>query len=299
MKYTLRHLEVFLCIAKHQSISLAAKELSMSQSAASTSLQEFESRYDMKLFDRSAKRIRLNDAGIAIRAKAELLMAQAQVFEQELLNSESHQKLRVGASYTIGNYLAFQYVAEFAKRYPKAKVEIIVGSTPEIIEKVLNYEVDVGLIEAETHHQKLQISTWREDDMIAFCSNKHKLAKRKSLNDSDIVSTEWILREPGSAHRQTFDRSMSGLLSQLEIRAELTQNEAVKNAVKSGLGIGCLSEIAIQDDLKAGYLCALKLSKRNMHRHFYFARHKEAKVHCLVEPWITMCREYKKYDDLN
>lgn len=294
MKYTLRHVEVFLSVAKHQSISVAAKELAMSQSAASAALQEFESRYAMQLFDRSAKRVRLNQAGKVIRTKAEQLMAQAESFERELLNSQAHQHLRIGASYTIGNYLAFHYLARFMKHYPQAKVDIIVGSTPEISAKVLNYEVDIGLIEAEIHHNDLSLTQWQEDNMVAFCSTEHPCASKKTLSDEDLIKNDWILREPGSAHRQTFDRAMSGILPSLNIRAELTQNEAVKNAVKSGLGIGCLSEIAIQDDIKACYVTALSLSKRSMHRHFYFAQHRDAKQNDLIGRWVEVCEEKKK-----
>lgn len=291
MKYTLRHLEIFLAVAKNQSISLAAKELSMSQSAASAALQELESRYNMKLFDRSAKRVRLNRFGTAMRAQAEQLIAHAQSFEAELLQQEEHQHLKVGASLTIGNYLAFEYLAKYSELHPNIKVDIVVGSTPEIVEKVRNFEVDIGLVEAELHHPSLTFSKWLPDNMVAFCSSKHPYATKNRLTDADITNCEWVIREPGSAHRQAFDHAFQGLLSKLNIRAELTHNEAVKNAVKSGLGVGCLSEITIKDDINAGFLKALKLTGRPMHRHFYFVNHKEVEQSSSLKQWVAICRE--------
>lgn len=291
MKYTLRHIQVFLAVARHQSISLAAQEMSMSQSATSAALQEFESRYDIQLFDRSAKRVRLNQFGAAIRAKAEHLLSEAENFELELLREEEHQQLSIGASLTIGNYLAFTYLAKFVQKHPKSKVDIIVGNTPEIVSKVLNFEVDFGLVEAELHHADLETKPWREDKMLAFCSPSHAFANKTCLNDRDILELNWILREPGSAHRQTFDRAMTGLLPDLNIRAELTHNEAVKNAVKSGLGVGCLSDIAVSDEIRAGQLVPLDLKQRPMHRHFYFIRHKETKQSPILEEWIKICEE--------
>lgn len=292
MKYTLRHLQVFLAVARHQSISLAAQEMSMSQSATSASLQEFESRYGIQLFDRSAKRVRLNQFGIAMRAKAEHLLNEAEKFERELLKEDEHQHLSVGASLTIGNYLAFTYVAKFTQANPKSKVDIVVGNTPEVVERVLNFEVDLGLIEAEIHHPDLETTVWMEDNMVAFCSSSYraKYAEGGKLNDTDILSAEWILREPGSAHRQTFDRAMSGLLPELSIRAELTHNEAIKNAVKSGLGIGCLSEIAIQDEVSAGQLIPLELKRRSMNRHFYFIRRKGIAAKPVLDQWVKICK---------
>ncbi len=289
MKFTLRHLEVFLAVAKTQSISKAAEGLSMSQSAASAAIQEFENRYGIQLFDRGGKRLKLNRLGETMRGKAEQLMAQAIDFDRELLQREELGHLKVGTSYTIGNYLAFNYVAEYAQLYSKAKVDIVVGSTPKIIAKMLNYDVDVGLVEAEQHHEQLLFTPWRSDKMIAFCAPNHPLAGKSRLTDKDILAYEWILREPSSAHRQTFDRAMQGILSELNVRAELTHNDAVKNAVKAGLGLGCLSEMAVRDEIELGTLAPLELKNRNMDRHFYIVRHKGKLTNPALDAWVTLC----------
>ncbi len=291
MRYTLRHLEVFLAVAREQSISRAAEQLSMSQSATSAALQEFENRYQMQLFDRTAKRLRLNPLGAAIRTKAEGLMAHALEFERELLQHEEQGHLRVGASLTIGNYLAFKYLATYMQEHPAADVDITVSSTPEIVAKVLNFDVDVGLIEAELHHDELLLQPWCADIMIPFCAPSHPLARKKQLSDKDILGCHWIVREPGSAHRQTFDRAMHGLLPDLDIRLELTHNEAIKNAVKTGLGVGCLSRIAIADEIEQGALIPLPLKNREINRHFYIITHKHAPVSQAVNWWIELCKE--------
>lgn len=290
MKYTLRHIEVFLAVAREQSISRAAEQLAMSQSATSAALQEFERRYDMQLFDRSAKRLKLNPLGAAIRTKAEGLMAHAQEFDRELNQHEEQGHLRVGASLTIGNYLAYKYLATYVQQHPNAKVEIDVSNTPEVAGKVLNFEVDVGLIEAEFHHDNLLLQPWRDDSMIAFCSPQHPLAGKKALSDQDILACHWILREPGTAHRQAFDGAMQELLPDLDVRLELTHNEAIKNAVKSGLGVGCLSRIAIEDEIQMGALVPLPLKTRAIDRRFYIVTHKQAAPNQAVDWWLALCR---------
>jgi DNA-binding transcriptional LysR family regulator len=289
MKYTLRHLQVFLAVAKEQSVSRAAELLSMSQSATSASLQEFENRYDMQLFDRSAKRLRINNLGTSIRVKAEALMAHAQEFDRELNQNEEFGHLRVGSSYTIGNYLAVKYMATYMQQHLQAKVDIVVSKSPEVVDKVLNFEVDVGLIEAEMHHEDLHSQPWRADSMAVFCSPDHPLAAKKHLTDRDILSCHWILREPATAHRQAFDHSMQGLLADLNIRLELTHNEAIKNAVKSGLGVGCLSRIAVGDEIELGVLVELPLKDRSINRHFYIITHKQATSSKAVDWWIHLC----------
>jgi len=290
MKYTLRHLQVFLAVAKDESISRAADALSMSPSATSAALQEFESRYDMKLFDRSAKRLQLNSYGRELRATAQGLLTHAETFDQELQRRPELKQLNVGASYTIGNYLAMKYLAAYLENFPDRKVDISVGSTPQIVSKVLNFEVDIGLIEAEVNHSALDILPWQEDRMSLFCLPEHPLAGKTELSDKDLLSCKWILREEKSGHRQTFDRAMQGLLPGLNITLVLGHNDAIKNAVKAGLGVGCLSELAVADEIERGLLVPL-VSKRSMIRSFYFVRHKQAPANHAVDQWLTLCRD--------
>lgn len=290
MKFTLRHLQVFLAVAREQSISRAAESLNMSQSATSAAVQELEHRYEIQLFDRSSKRLRLNHFGSAIRIKAEALMSHAKEFDAELLDKKDNGSLRIGASLTIGNYLAAKYLAVYMQQHPEAKVEMDVVSTPDVVAKVLNFSIDVGLIEADMHHDDLLFQPWREDNMIVFCAPNHPLAKKKSLSDKDILKASWILREPGSGLRLTFDRSMQGLLPKMHISLEFTHNEAIKNAVKTGLGIGCLSEIAIADEIQQGLLVPLTLKNRPMTRSFYFVTHKKMLIDHAVNNWIALCK---------
>lgn len=290
MKFTLRHLQVFLAVAREQSISRAAESLCMSQSATSAAVQELEHRYEVQLFDRSSKRLRLNHFGSAIRIKAEALMSHAKEFDAELLDKKDNGSLRIGASLTIGNYLAAKYLAVYMQQHPEAKVEMDVVSTPDVVAKVLNFSIDVGLIEADMHHDDLLFQHWREDNMIVFCAPSHPLAKKKTLSDKDILKASWILREPGSGLRLTFDRSMQGLLPKMHITLEFTHNEAIKNAVKTGLGIGCLSEIAIADEIQQGLLVPLALKNRSMTRSFYFVTHKKMIIDNAVNSWIELCK---------
>lgn len=289
MKFTLRHLQVFLAVAKTESINKAAKELSLSQSATSAALQEFENRYDMQLFDRNAKRLKLNPFGRRLRPKVQQLMKDVASLEREIIGAEGLSQLRVSASLTIGNYLAVEHVLAFKKRYPHTDVQLDIANTPEVVEQVLNFECDIGLIEAEVRHDSLRLIPWREDRMQIFCSPSHPLAKRKSLSDQDLLSADWILREPESGARQTFDRAMKGLLPSLNIGLELTHNEAIKKAVKEGYGLGCLSGIALEDEIKEGLLVPLSAEGRNMNRTFYFVVHESLALSDSQSAWIDLC----------
>ena len=290
MKYSLRQLEIFLTIARYQNISKAAERLHMSQSAASAALQNLEQAYNISLFNRVGKKLELNEVGKTLRSKAVLLADHALEFEQALQGHGDIGHLKVGASFTIGNHLAVTYLAGYLAEHAEAKVDINVANSADIAAKVLNFEVDIGMIEGEVKDQGLELIPWREDRLVVFCSPEHPLAKKKKLSDNDIKQARWILREPESGARQTFARAMAGLIPDIDIYLEFKHNEAIKKAVEAGLGIGCLSEIVLQNNFKAGDLVPLKLPKRDMKRTFYFALPKKRHKTAAIDWWMAGCQ---------
>lgn len=291
MKYTLRQLEIFLAVAKHQNISRAARSLHMSQSAASEALLNLEHTYDVTLFDRVNNRLALNAIGNTLRKEAESVLRQCQAFEQSLLMHKEVGHLSVGASFTIGNHLATRYLAGYLAQYPRADVQLHIANTPEVVAKVLNYEVEIGMIEGEIQHRDLELIPWREDELVVFCAAHHPLAKKRLLTTRDIKAADWILREPDSGARQTFEKALKGLLPHIKVHLEFKHNEAIKNAVESGLGIGCLSHIVLRKNFENGDLVPLKLPRRDMRRTFYFALPRKRHHTESMEAWMQNCRE--------
>lgn len=291
MKYTLRQLEVFLAIAKYRNISHAAEHLHMSQSAASAALLNLEQRYGVKLFLRNAKSLELSEEGGTMRNKAEALLAHAKQFELELQGHAAIGHLKVGASYTIGNHLAVNYLADYLADHPEANVEFEVANSPDVVAMVINFEVDIGMIEGVVNHPELKLIPWREDELKVFCAPHHPLAQKQKLTANDIRQVRWILREPDSGARQTFDRALAAHLPDMDIYLEFRHNEAIKRAVETGIGIGCLSEIVLANNFRNGELVPLELPKScSMKRWFYFALKKDHYPKPAVEWWIEKCR---------
>ena len=289
MKYSLRQLDIFLAIARYQNISKAAEKLHMSQSAASAALQNLEQAYNISLFNRVGKKLELNEVGKTLRSKAVLLADHALEFEQALQGHSDIGHLKVSASFTIGNHLAVSYLAGYLARHPEAQVDINVANSSDVAAQVANYEVDIGMIEGAIQHRDLELIPWREDRLVVFCSPSHPLAKKQRLTDADIVAARWILREPESGARHTFNNALAGLMPKLDIYLQFKHNEAIKKAVEAGLGIGCLSEIVLQNNFKTGDLVPLRLPKRDMKRTFYFVLPKKRHKTAAVDWWMAGC----------
>ena len=290
MRFTLKQLQVFLAVASHDNVSQAADELAMSQSAASTALKELEHRFGMRLFDRIGKRLQLNDEGIALRSKAAALVARAEELERTLLEHNEIGEIKVGATLTIGNYLAIGIMAGFMNEHPAARVHLNVENTSTIAAKVKNFELDIGLIEGELQEEELEVSYWRDDELALFCAPDHPLAARGTLDDDDLLSADWIVREKGSGTRQAFDRAMTGILSNLRLRLALQHTEGIKRAVEAGLGIGCLSKLTLEEAFNRGSLVPLQCPHRNLTRKFYFILHKQKFLSHGVRSWMEHCQ---------
>lgn len=290
MHFSLRQLEIFLATAQHENISRAAASLSLSQSAASSALAELERQYDAQLFDRVGKRLQLNAFGHALRPQAEALLHQARELDLTLRQHTAAGQLKIGATLTIGNYLAVNIMARFMAEHPQARVELQVANTATIAAQIHHFELDVGLIEGELNDSALEVTPWRDDELVVFCSPRHPLARKPSLTDQDLLAATWILRETGSGTRQTFDRALHGLLPHLHVLLELQHTEAIKRAVEADLGIGCLSKVALVDAFQRGTFVPLPVPHRDFRRHFYFILHRQKYRSAGIERWLELCR---------
>jgi len=289
MHYSLRQLQVFLAVAHFQNVTKAADYLSMSQSACSGALKGLEDQYDIQLFDRVGKRLQTNELGKVLRPKAQALLEMAEELERDLQRHHDVGQIKLGATLTIGNYLSVELITRYLDSRDGADVTLDVANTQNIAEKLLNFDIDVGMIEGEYQHPELNIIPWKEDELVCFCSPDHPLAKKGRISDKDLVAQPWVLRESGSGTRQAFDRAMYGLMPSLNILLELQHTEAIKRAVQSNLGVSCLSKISLEDAFNRGSLVPLEVSHRDFHRMFYVITHKQKYLGPGILKWLELC----------
>lgn len=290
MRYTLRQLEIFVAIARTGNVSRAAEEVALSQSAASTALAELERQFDCQLFDRNGKLLKLNALGKTLLPVASSLLTQAGEIQQLLEGKSALGDLNVGATLTIGNYLAIMIISEFMQNHLDCHIALQVKNTQAILQQVAGYELDLGLIEGSCHHPELQAETWIEDELAVFCAPTHPLAQLESVSLEELLTATWILREQGSGTRETFDQALRHHLPELKIRLELEHTEAIKRAVESGLGIGCISRLALRDAFKRGSLVEIKMPMLDLRRQFMFVWHKNRYQTPAMIAFLDYCR---------
>ena len=290
MKYSLRQLEIFVAISRTGSVSRAAEALSLSQSAMSTALSELERQFNLQLFDRVGKSLRINETGQQLLPRAVELLDRAKEIENLLQGHAGFGHMRIGATLTVGNYLATILVARFLQEHPESRIQLQVHNTSTIVQQIANHELDLGLIEGDCNHPDIEVQPWIADELVVFSAPDHLLASQRKVSLEQLLQEEWILREKGSGTRETFDRAFHSHHSKLKIRLELEHTEAIKRAVESGLGIGCISRLALKDAFRRGSLVPISTPNLDLSRFFYFLWHKQKYQTTGIREFLDLCK---------
>jgi len=290
MKYSLRQLEIFVAICRTESVSRASEALSLSQSATSTALSELERQFDLQLFDRVGKSLRINETGQQLLPRAVELLDRAKEIENLLQGHAGFGHMRIGATLTVGNYLATILVARFLQEHPESRIQLKVHNTSTIVQQIANHELDLGLIEGDCNHPDIEVQPWIADELVVFSAPNHPLASQRKVSMKQLLQEDWILREKGSGTRETFDRAFHSHHSELKIRLELEHTEAIKRAVESGLGIGCISRLALKDAFRRGSLVPISTPHLDLSRFFYFLWHKQKYQTTGVREFLNLCK---------
>lgn len=266
MRITLRQLAAFDAVAREGSVSAAADAVALSQAAVSMSLSELETHLGAPLFHRRGRRLVLNDFGRGMRAPVRDLLERAEAIESALSSRVLSGTLRIAASSTIGNYVLPGLIAEFVAVHAAVSVDLVVGNTDQVETAMMAMRADFGLIEGFSHHSNLQMQRWREDELCIICAPDHALANGADIPADALRNQRWVLREPGSGTREVFTMASRELLPDLDVALELGDSEAVKRAVQTGVGLGCLSRLAVANELRHGELVALDVPALDLQR---------------------------------
>jgi DNA-binding transcriptional LysR family regulator len=251
MRFSLRQIAVFDAVARLGSVSRAAEEVALSQSAASMALKELEDSLGAKLFHRHGRKLILNENGRKLQPKAHsLILLAAEIGKPH--TDELDGVLRVAASTTVGNYVLPECSAAFLARHPKVRLTISTLNIPETVDRVEALSVDLGLVETHCNRTTLHTEVVGRDRATVFAAPDHPFARRGHASLADLRAASWCLRENPSLTRTHLTLTLGA--GGLDIRFVANTNEAIKAAVATGLGLGYASTRVIAREVAAGDL---------------------------------------------
>ncbi|WP_194437946.1 LysR family transcriptional regulator [Vibrio fluminensis] len=291
---SLKQLKVFATINHYDTLTEAAEALFLSKAAVSMALSELEKQLGHSLFDRVNKRLVLNQEGQKLLPLVDELLHRVQDIEL-LLDDDSMLtgQLRIGASDTIGNQVAPYLLSDFRQDSGHHDQSLFISNSALICQKLVEYELDIALIEGKTLHPELISTQFSQDEMCIICSPSSPLAQLATPTVGDLENSEWILREPGSGSREFFLRAIAPRIEHWHEAFQLNTTEALINCVSANLGLGCLSRLAAAPALKDGRVISVELPL-DMKRRFWLLVHKEKYQNPLLKAFIEFCYRWRQ-----
>src|SRR5258706_12388764 len=288
-----RGLEVFLSVAKHLNFTRAGEEVHLSQPSVSARIRQLERDLGSKLFEQLGKRIALNEADqlllpYELRVMAAMDDALHAIDELKGLERGS---LRIGPSTTPGMYLIPRTIAQFKQQYPKIDVHLAVKDTRQIEDGVIRNEFDFGFVGGHLAGDEVDVLPWMTDHLVLVVPSNHHLARKKSVKITELRKERFILREAGSATRAAVAHHLEKANLEVETVMEMENPESVKKAVQSGLGIAFISKFAVETELKAKTLVAVRVKGLNINRELKIVYRKDKHLGRAAQTFIEMARK--------
>ncbi|WP_345744595.1 LysR family transcriptional regulator [Streptomyces sp. ODS28] len=259
-------LELLLAVARLGSLGRAARELGITQPAASGRVRSMERQLGVALLDRSPRGSRLTEPGALVADWARRVVEAAEAFDAgaSALRDRRDSRLRVAASLTIAEYLLPGWLIALRSERPGTAVQLLAGNSAEVAERLRAREADLGFVEGLDTPSGLDGVVVAHDRLLLVVAPGHPWARRRApLSAEEVAGTPLILREEGSGTRQVLEAAYGALAPPL---LELSSTTAVKASVVSGAGPAVLSELAVSEELSARRLLEVPLASAPLHR---------------------------------
>jgi DNA-binding transcriptional LysR family regulator len=274
---SLRQLQVFESVARHLNHSRAAEELYLSQPAVSMQIKQAESAVGLPLFEQVGKKLHLTEAGAELLRCARAMLQQMQemetVFDEMKGLERGHLNISVVST---ANYFMPQLLAKFIQSHPKIQVSLSVANRDAVIKQLTENIADFAIMGQPPQGADMRAEAFMENPLVVIAAPGHPLAKGKKIQAKQLAKETFLLREQGSGTRGVVERFFTSHKLALPAHMEMDTNEAIKQSVQAGIGIGIISLHGIELELEAKRLVVLDVDHFPIVRHWYIV-HRKAK----------------------
>jgi len=289
-------LKVFHTVAKRLNFTKAAEELCITQPAVSKHIQEIESYYKVRLFERNGNKILLTKAGAVLLHYCNQIFGLYGSLEFDLntLTEIFKGKLRIGASTTIAQYVLPPLLADFHKRYNDIQVSLTISNTEQIEHALNNNSIDFGIVEGQSKNTLFKYTEFIHDEIVPVVAANHALAEQKEISIENLLITPLLLREPGSGTLEVIAHALKPhniKLSDLNCEMQLGSTESIKSYLRHSQCMAFLSIHSILEELKNNKLRIVDIVDLNLDRTFHFIQ-QYGGTEGLTEVFIEFARRY-------
>jgi DNA-binding transcriptional LysR family regulator len=293
MHLTLRQLKVFESVARHLNYTRAAEELHLTQPAVSMQVKQLEESLGVSLFEQLGKRIHLTETGQEVLTYARSVNQQLDELETELnrIKGLSGGKLRISVA-TTANYFIPTLLGTFSRRYPDVTVTLDVTNRETLLRQLSENTVDLVIMGQPPAEADVEAVAFMDNPLVVVAPPDHPLAGRKKIPLARLQQETFLVREPGSGTRIAMERFFNERSMHLNTGMEVGSNEAIKQSVQAGLGLGLLSRATIEQELTLARLAVLDVAELPIMRHWYIVHRRGKRLSAAAEAFKRfMCTD--------
>lgn len=273
MNITLRQLRIFEAVARHGSVSRAAAELHLTQPAVSMQVKQLESLLGLTLVEQVGKRLTLTQAGVELRQHAQGIAQRvvelAAAMDQ--FRGLDRGRLRL-AVVSTANYFLPSFIAEFSRHHPGVRISLLVGQREAVLAALASDAADLAITGRPPETPEIVSQAFMDNPLVVIAPPGHPLVGQGPVPLVRLACETLVLREPGSGTRAALERHFAANGLQIKPGCELGTNEALKQAVRAGLGLGMVSMQTIELELAAGVLVLLPVEGFPIMRQWYLVQ---------------------------
>ncbi|MFM8696140.1 MAG: LysR family transcriptional regulator [Betaproteobacteria bacterium] len=246
MKATFRQLKLFLALAETGSVTAAARATHVTQPTASMQLRELTEAVGLPLYEVVSRKVQLTDIGVELAKTARAMSSQWSAFEQVVDGARglTRGRLRV-AVVSTAKYFMPRLIGAFCKRHPAIDVSIEILNRDGVVARLREDMDDLSIMSTPPIDLQLDDVVFMSNPLVVIAPSTDALVRRGQLELSALASQRFILREKGSGTRMAVDQHFKRVRFHPKVRLELGSNEAIKEAVAGGLGLGVISSHAL------------------------------------------------------
>jgi DNA-binding transcriptional LysR family regulator len=272
----MKHLETFCKVAELESFSRAGEAVYLTQPTVSGHIASLEQSVGLKLFDRLGRRVALTNGGrIFYRYAKEILKLRDEA--RNAIYEFSHLirgRIAIGGSTIPGEYFLPRVMGAFHQEAPGITISLVIADSQEIVDLLLAGEIEVGVVGMRFDEKRVDVYPLFHDRVIIIAHPEHPLASQREASWEELRGAPLLIRERGSGTLKAFEGYVHGAgyrLGDFQIIGEVGSSTAVKEGVKGGIGLGIISDLAVQEELGAGRVKEIKIQGRDALEREFFA----------------------------
>lgn len=293
MSLDLHKLEIFLTIVQTGSFTRAAERLHMTQPTVSQQLAMLEAQIGTQLIERDTRRLRPTPAGETLFRYAEKLLAVAHEATEATRAAAglADRTLRLGVGHLMATYLLPELLRRYQADYPGHAVRISVGNTGELLALVAAERADVALVGSPAEHTDVLVTPFMHDHLVVIVAPDDQWTNRLTIAPNELLGRTFLTREPGSALHATVERLLGIAALSSDSVILLGETEAIKRSVEAGIGVALVQGIAVQREVAAGSLRALRLSSGDDSRTYSYAHRRNYVFSAAARHFIALLHQ--------